>query len=278
MSERRDSHLTVYLAWPLLAGLGLAAVAGVSVGGIAGLRAGNLGAGLQAAAWAFFLTLGVATLLVFAYAAGEWAGPRYEALMSSRRTIERIETINEPEPPEEPAPRFIPIYNRRPLTLPAPEQPQPLALSPRQKIAGFLADRLAARGRETVYESTGGDVDDAAPDQAAESWPRWVVEMYGILEATYSTGALSRRDFERAFEGGKALWRHYINGDPSQSGHRGKSVFQLWGIISQTGPRGSWEYSQDWETIIHLDSDLLAYARTREGDHSPGGRRSGTNG
>jgi hypothetical protein len=269
--ETRESNLSLTTPQPTLGtDLVLPVLQGLVVGLIAFGCASGLIWVLGAAwttAWHWGLGLG---LSVFGVCAAAFIF-EHRSLVTApvRLAFRRLELEYPPEPEPPPPPRFIPIRGRRLLTEPVPQLPQPAIQTPRQVIAGFLADRLAARSRETVYESTGGDL-DAAPEQV-ESWPHWVVEMYGILEATYPTGALSRRDFERLFSpGGTGKWTRYVNGDPSKPGHRGKSVFQLWGIISQTGPRGTWEYCHDWQTIIHLDRDLLAYAQAQDGDHSPG--------
>ena len=68
-SHRGDSHLTVYLLWPALAGVTLAGILAVSVGGIALLVSRDWQGALTAAGVVFFATLAVATLGTFVYAA-----------------------------------------------------------------------------------------------------------------------------------------------------------------------------------------------------------------
>lgn len=275
--RRTDGHLTVYLAWPLLTGLALAVVGAVSVGGIELMRKGALANAARAAGWTFFIGLGGITLVMFVYVAGEWAGPRFIEWIRTYRTVEHIE----PTPPVQPEPpiRFIPIGGRaRRLTEPPPTpmlpsgEEEPKALDIRQKVAGFLAERLSQRARITTY-----DQEVPALSAGEDAAPVWCREMLDILCATYMSGDLTRRTFEHLFRpGGTALWYRYVNG--TGTGHRGKSVFQLWGIISQTGPRGSWEYCQPWHVIVSLDRELHAYAKMHAVEHSPTGRGGAQNG
>ena len=113
---RRDGHLTVYLAWPLLAGLGLATVLSVSVGGvvlIASRGDWQLAGKVLGTIW--FAVLGAATMIVFVYAAREWAGPR-RAERIERTRQEVVEVVrDEVEPP---APIIIRGFPSPPL-LPA---------------------------------------------------------------------------------------------------------------------------------------------------------------
>jgi hypothetical protein len=60
--HKRDSHLVVFWAWPLLIGLGLAVVLSVSIGGIVLIASGGeLRTAGPVAGYTFFGVLGVAT-------------------------------------------------------------------------------------------------------------------------------------------------------------------------------------------------------------------------
>jgi len=63
-TEQKENHLTVYLWWPLLAGLLLAAVLAVSVGGVSLLATGKFLFAGQLLGLTFFGVLGVATVAV----------------------------------------------------------------------------------------------------------------------------------------------------------------------------------------------------------------------
>jgi hypothetical protein len=108
---QRDGHLTVYLAWPLLAGLGLAAVTAICVGGLFGMWARSLASAGMAAGVAFFTTWGLSTLVVFIYAARSWGGPL--ALERMKQPVQVV-TRAEPERAERP-PMVIRGYGQPPL-------------------------------------------------------------------------------------------------------------------------------------------------------------------
>lgn len=109
-----DSHLVIYLVWPLLAGLGLAVMLSISVAGIAMIASGlnwhvvGLAAGLT-----FFGVLGGGTLAVFWYAAHEWAGPR-----TAERIATPVHVVTQARPEEPRPPLVIRGYGEPPM-LPA---------------------------------------------------------------------------------------------------------------------------------------------------------------
>lgn len=111
---RHDNHLTIYLAWPLLAGLGLAVVLAVSAGGIAMIvsRFDWPAVGL-AASLTFFGVLGGGTMAVFWYAAHEWAGPR-----TAERIARPVQVFTQARPEEPRPPMVLNRYNEPPM-LPA---------------------------------------------------------------------------------------------------------------------------------------------------------------
>lgn len=113
---KRDGHLTVYLAWPLLAGLGLASVLAVSAGGVVLIASrGNWQISGTVLGVVWFVVLGLATMIVFVYAAKEWAGPRrQERIERTRQDV--IEVL--PEEIEPPPPMIVRGFSPRAL-LPA---------------------------------------------------------------------------------------------------------------------------------------------------------------
>lgn len=253
-TERRGSgHLTVYLAWPVLSGLFLAGVLSVSVGGLvwlftdwhtAYLWAGAVGLG----------TLGLATLIVFTYAAGEFAGPRTIATMRQTTIVEEVE-LPEPEP------RFIRVGGR-PLALNAPAPSSGVNRGILRAAIDHLASGL--KRRSTVH-TLATDVENLEP-----AAPAWVVEFYQVVCKVWPAGSLSRRTFEGLWPGGegKRLWAKYVNGD--DTGRRaGRGILHTWGVIDQTGPRGSWVWCQPLDVIFNLDRDLQAYADAKSKLHSP---------
>lgn len=99
---RGDGHLMVYLAWPLLSGLGLASALAVSVGGVVLIAsAGDWQLSGTVAGVVWFVVLGLATVTVFLYAAREWAGPRrQERIEKTRQEVIEVEPDDlEPPPP-----------------------------------------------------------------------------------------------------------------------------------------------------------------------------------
>jgi hypothetical protein len=108
---QRDGHLVVYLAWPLLAGLGLAAVLAISVGGIAGLATLSLAGAVRWAALVFFLAWGGTTVIVFGYAAISWGGPL--ALLRARQPVQVV--TRAPVQIDEQPPMVIRGYARPPM-------------------------------------------------------------------------------------------------------------------------------------------------------------------
>ena len=239
-TTKQDGHLVVYLAWPLLAGLGLAGVLGVSVGGIV-LLASRFDWKLAGAmsGYAFFIVLGLATLGVFWYATTTWGGP----LAIERVRQEVIEL--EPEPVE-PETRFISVRRRPALQAPANPYARQVAAA-----VDVMANRLK---RQPIL----GDIGALTITMEPQARP-WVVEFYDVLMRTWQAGAITRRTFEELWpQGGQALYYKYIQG---KVGERG--IFQTWNIIAQTGPRGSWEYCQPLDVIVGLDPELFAYASAK---------------
>jgi hypothetical protein len=112
--QKHDNHLTVYLAWPLLAGLGLAIVLSISAAGLAMFFSrfdwSKVG---MAAGLTFFGVLGGGTLAVFWYAAHEWAGPR-----TAERIARPVQVVTQARPEEPRPPMVINRYNEPPM-LPA---------------------------------------------------------------------------------------------------------------------------------------------------------------
>jgi len=106
----------VYLVWPVLSGLCLASVLSVSVGGV--VLIASRGDWALAGTWVgsiWFAVLGVVTVVVFVYAAREWAGPR-RAERIERVRQEVVEVVREEGEP--PAPIIVHGFSSPPL-LPA---------------------------------------------------------------------------------------------------------------------------------------------------------------
>lgn len=248
-SQHKDGHLVIYLAWPILAGLALGAVLAVSVGGMTLIKGNLRGAGI-AAGVAFFVTFPLVAIGVFLYAAGNWAGPR--VIERTRQGV--IFEEEEPAPMVE-TPRPIVINPRRPLlTAPAPRLPEPGGVNRaamRDVIEGIVTKRTPippAAGYDTEIESIEPDA------------PEWVIEFYAVLCGIWGK-PLTRRCFEDTFkEGGQALYYKYVGStNPSGAG-----LWQNWRIITQTGPRGSWEFCYDLETILKTNADVWQYAQARQ--------------
>ena len=249
--NRHDGHLTVYVAWPILAGLGVGAVLALSVGGVALLwtRLDWLAAGTWAAG-TFFVVLGVVTAGVFMYATADWSGPRRaERIERSRREVVRVQA------PEQP-PRFIPLSSGRPLRrepprLPATEQDRGLV----GKAIDMLSDRMKTRAAVTTYDQDAATLEPDAPP--------WVREMYRVVCASWPDH-LTRRDWQRLFpDGGTALWARYVNGTGDRHGQRG--VLATWGAIERLDGRGAWRYTQPLDVVFSLDPELQRYAAARSG-------------
>ncbi len=255
--RRQDGHLTIYLLWPLLAGLGLAAVLAVSVGGLVGIL-GGWDAALLAAAITFFSTLGLATILVFIYAMLSWAGPAGLARLRQTTIIEEVEpTVIEQEP------RFIRMGGRpKALNAPPPALPSGANRGTIRQAIDVLADRLTDRSTLTLATDATPITPDALP---------WVKEFYATICAVWPKGSLSRRTFEATWPGGqgKRLWTKYVNGTGHL--HSQAGIWSTWGIISQTGSRKTWEFTQPLDVIFSLDQDLGTYARAMAAmvQHSP---------
>ena len=250
-TQCKDAHLTVYLAWPILAGLALGLVLGISVGGVVWLASGlEWRAAAGAAGIVFFATLGLATVAVFWYAAKEWAGPR--GVLKERRTVEVIE----PETPE-PELRFIPMGGRPPPINASPALPS----TQRLPEVGVIARVLDALSGQPKLPPT-ATYDTAAPSMEPSA-PAWVKEMHDTIVTVWPTGSLSRRTFEGLWPGGegKKRWQRYVNGTGSRHTQRG--ILDTWGVIAKTGARGSWEWTQGLDVIFGLDPDLERYARAR---------------
>ena len=245
-TQRRDGHLTVYLAWPVLVGLTLAAVLALSVGGLALLGTGDLARSATLAGQVFLVVLGLGTVGMIVFVLGEWRGPA--GIERLRRSVELIE----PDAPD-PEIRFIRLGGRRPaLTTPAPRAPSA------DGGIGRAIDTWAQRFKKApiaTYEGTAATIEpDAAP---------WVKDFYTVLCTAWGAGSLSRRTFEGLWSGGrgKRLWAKYVNGTGSR--HSQKGLWDTWGIIAKTGVRGTWEWTQTLDVIFSLDRDLAAYARAR---------------
>ncbi|HUX76964.1 MAG TPA: hypothetical protein VMY40_10035 [Anaerolineae bacterium] len=256
--NRHDGHLVVYVAWPILAGLGVGAVLALSVGGVALLwtRLDWLAAGTWAAG-TFFVVLGVVTAGVFMYATADWTGPRRaERIERSRREVVQVRG-------PEPEPRFIPITTKRPLRRDPPALPS--SVEERGlvgKAIDVLSDRMKTRAAVTTYDQ---DAETLEPDARP-----WVREMYRVVCASWPDH-LTRRDWQRLFpDGGTALWARYVNGDGS--GRRAKrGVLATWGAIERVDGRGAWRYTQPLDVVFSLDPELQRYAEARSGlVRSPG--------
>lgn len=261
-TTKQNSHLVIYLIWPVLAGLALAVVLAVSVGGIvAVLSRGDWRIAGTTAGMVFFTVLGLATLTIFWYAAHEFAGPRRaERIERTRQIVEYIEPA-----PLEPEVRFIPMRGRPPaLNTPTPQLPS--RSSGVRAAIGHLADRLTATA--TVHELATRTLEPDAPS--------WVREFYDTLIRVWPTQSLSRRTFESLWPGGKGkrLWRKYVNGTGSRQSQKG--IWDTWGIVANTGKRGSWEWTQTLDVIFALDADLHAYATAKANMHSPTERAGAT--
>ena len=147
--NHHDGHLTVYVAWPILAGLGVGAVLALSVGGVALLwtRLDWLAAGTWAAG-TFFVVLGVVTVGLFLYATADWTGPRRaERIEQARREVVHVH--------DQAPPRFIPLSSGRPLqreppALPATDQERGLV----GKAIDVLSDRMKARAAVTTFDAS----------------------------------------------------------------------------------------------------------------------------
>jgi len=257
-TRRGDSHLTVYVAWPILAGVGLGAVLSVSVGGVVLLvtRLDWRTAGIWTAG-TFFVTLGVTTVGVFLYALNEWSGPRRAERLA--RLDREVVEVDAPEP----EPRFIRLSSKRPLKYEPP--PMPTTEQERRGVLastiGVLADRLGRTATVTTYEQAAQTIEPEAPP--------WIREMYTVLCASWPDH-LTRREWSSMFDGGTMLWSKYINGDGSGR-HARRGILDTWGAIERQDGRGSWRYCHDLETIFGLDPELKAYAEARSGlvQHSP---------
>jgi hypothetical protein len=255
--QKRDGHLVIYWAWPLLIGLGLAVVLSVSIGGIVLIASADLRTSGKVTGYVFFGVLGAATLFMVLYVVKEWAGTR--TVEETRQTV-RWEEI-EPTVVEN-TPRPIVIAPRRPqLTAPAPTYPMLTEGANRATIRSAVKALIAkvATRPGTTYPSTAEDI---LPEPQA---PKWVVEFYRVLCAMWGK-PLTRRSFEDAFaEGGQGLYYKYVG--RSDGTRKDRGLWQNWRIITQTGPRGSWEFCHDLQTILRSNGDLWAYAQ--EMQHSP---------
>jgi len=100
-SGKRDGHLVVYVAWPVLGGLAIGLVLGMGVAGC-GLLWGVPKVGAVAGT-AFFIAWPVATVSLFWYAAGGWGGPL--RLEEKRQTV-IVEEVERPAQ-EKPAPMVL---------------------------------------------------------------------------------------------------------------------------------------------------------------------------
>ena len=256
--NRHDGHLVVYVAWPILAGLGVGAVLALSVGGVALLwtRLDWLAAGTWAAG-TFFVVLGVVTAGVFMYATADWTGPRRaERIERSRREVVQVRG-------PEPEPRFIPITTKRPLRRDPPALPS--SVEERGlvgKAIDVLSDRMKTRAAVTTYDQ---DAETLEPDARP-----WVREMYRVVCASWPDH-LTRRDWQRLFpDGGTALWARYVNGTGDRRGQRG--ILDVWGAIERLDGRGAWRYTQPLDVVFSLDPELQRYAEARSGlvTRSPG--------
>jgi len=249
--NRHDPHLVVYVAWPVLAGLGVGAVLALSVGGVA-LLLTDLD-WQRAALWAagtFFVVMGTVTLGLFLYAAREWAGPRrQERIEQARREVLHVH--------DQAPPRFIPVTSGRPLRREPPRLP---ATEQERGAIGKAIDVLAGRLTQTARVTT-LDVDAVTLEPDAAPWVR---EMYSVVCASWPD-KLTRRDWQRLFpDGGTRLWRRYVAGDGS--GRRAKrGILETWGCIEKRDRRGAWQYTQPLDVVFSLDPELHAYAEARSG-------------
>lgn len=139
-TSRQDSHLTIYVVWPVTAGGALGSVLAISLGGVVLIvTKGNWSLAGTCAGLTFFILLGIVSAGVFLFAAGQWRGPRQR---------ERIEEIRhwEPEPygsPEPPPPMIVRGFS--PKALPATvahtiESLAPLADPEIERLYRFIVD------------------------------------------------------------------------------------------------------------------------------------------
>lgn len=221
--SRRDGHLTVYLAWPILAGLGLATVLAVSVGGVVLIGSGGEWeqAG-TAAGVVWFVVLGLATVVVFWYAAREWAGPRRaERIERARREV--IEVLPDGEEMEPPPPMIVRGFS--PKMLPATIEHSIEALGP-----------VADPEIEHLYRFI------------ADCWRADDVTQNGCMSRGWR-----RSDWDRYIGGSRR------RSDAGKESARG--LLNRAGIIRKDG--NSWRICSTLEQALHINDDLQAYANAR---------------
>ena len=250
---RRDGHLVVYLLWPILGGITLAGILAVSFGGLVIVVWRDWQAASTTAGVVFFSILGVGTLGVFLYAALSWGGPaRLERI---RQTV----IVEESEPQViENTPRPIVISPRRPrLTEQAPDVPMLPAGANRATVASAIR-ALIGKPNSAPATTLYSDVEGIGPGTP----PDWVREFHDVTCAMWGK-PLTRRSFEDNFpERGQALYYKYV-GKSGAATRRDRGLWQNWKVIDQSGPRGSWAFAYDLQTILQSNADVWEYAKAK---------------
>ena len=60
------------------------------------------------------------------------------------------------------------------------------------------------------------------------------------------------------------MWGKYVNG--TGPGMEGRGVLDVWGVIAQTGARGTWEWTVgSLGEVYQKDAELYEYASKRSG-------------
>ena len=192
------------------------------------------------------------TLGVFLYAALSWGGPaRLERI---RQTV----IVEESEPQViENTPRPIVISPRRPrLTEQAPTVPMLPEGASRATVATAIRALIGkvAPAPATLHNQ----VEAIGP----ETPPDWVREFHDVTCAMWGK-PLTRRSFEDNFsERGQALYYRYV-GKSGAATRKDKGLWQNWRVIDQSGPRGSWAFAYDLETILKSNADVWEYAKAK---------------
>ena len=222
------------------------------LGGIALVVSGDLRQAATVAGVVFFVVLALGTVGVFLYAAAGWGGPaRVERI---RQTV----IVEESEPQViENTPRPIVISPRRPrLTEQAPNVPMLPDGANRATVA--TAIRTLIGKAKPAPATLHNQVDTIGPDTP----PEWVREFHDVTCAMWGK-PLTRRSFEDNFsERGQALYYRYV-GKSGATTRRDRGLWQNWRVIDQSGPRGSWAFAYDLETILKANADVWEYARAK---------------
>lgn len=261
MSEQRrgDGHLIIYLAWPLLSALALAATLALAALGLFALAGDPLEVAARAAGTVFFAALGVLAVALFAYAALSWAGPRFVERTRQSVIVEQVG----PKIIEN-TPRPIVVNPHRPRLTPGADAPDYPALSQgatRRTIREALQALMGKASTQSVEARVNGEY-LAEVESLEPGAPDWVREFYQVLCAMWGR-PLTRRSFEEQFVArGQPLYYKYVG--RSEGTRRERGLWQNWGILAQTGARGSWEFCHALEDILRSNAELWQYAQARE--------------